>query len=151
VSRGLSSLLARLLGLASTVCSLLVIAGFVLFVVNQTKAASSRQQALLSEPGGAAQEGSGARRNPAGEANTVSTSANGLREGETASSPRESEGGLQTAIHGAAKALRSPFAALTASSHSRWVIELVGTALALLLYGFILRYLMRVLTVRVRT
>lgn len=133
MSRGLSSFVARLLGLASTICSLLVIAGFILFVVNQSKAASARQQAVLIGTGeGTGRHGTTQR--------SVSTG-----------SEAEEHGALQGAIHGAAKALRSPFASLTSSSHSRWTVEIVGTLLALLLYGFILRYLMRMLTVRVRT
>jgi len=134
VSRGLSSFLARLLGLASTICSLLVIAGFILFVVNQSKAASARQQAVLNGTG----DGTGS---------------NGTAQRGAASTGAEAEehGALQGAIHSAAKALRSPFASLTSSSHSRWTVEIVGTLLALLLYGFILRYLMRMLTMRVRT
>lgn len=151
MSRGLSSFFARLLGLASTICSLIVIAGFVLFIVNQSKTASARQQAVLRGTGEGLQRRTAGQSAPGAPSAAAASSQAGRAEAQRTSTEPEDQGTLQQAIHGAAKALRSPFAGLTSSSHSRWLIEVVGTLLALLLYGFILRYLMRMLTVRVRT
>jgi hypothetical protein len=124
VSRRLSSWLVRLLGAGSIVCCLIVLASFGLFVVNQTNAASLHQR---NEITGGAQAGSA-------EATEGGTRGHGR--------------GLRRTISEAAETLTSPFAQLTSSWHSQWLIELVGTILALLLYGVVARYLMRVFQVR---
>jgi hypothetical protein len=46
-------------------------------------------------------------------------------------------------IDEASETLRSPFAGVASSSHSEWTVELVGTALALFVYGFALRFAAR--------
>jgi hypothetical protein len=127
-SSGVSSSLARLLRLVSWIICLIVVASFVAFVVDQTSAASTHQQEELNggRPPGA---------NTPGAAGTSKTS------------KHESE--LHEKIDEAANVFTSPFADIISGSSSQWAIHGVKTALALLIYGFGLGYLARVLRVRV--
>ncbi|MHB8491890.1 MAG: hypothetical protein ACYDA6_06730 [Solirubrobacteraceae bacterium] len=127
MSRGISSGVARLLGWASTICCLIVLASFALFVVNQTSAASVQQQNAISGNTGSGQESVA----PDGS----STPVNATSSGGSASNKST----VHRYIDEAAETLRSPFAGLTSGSHSEWLIEIVGTLLALLLYGIVLR------------
>jgi cobalamin biosynthesis Mg chelatase CobN len=119
------------MGAGSIVCCLIVIASFILFVVNQTHAASIQQRNEVTM--GSAAGSSASRSSTAGEA----------------ASAQARKGSVQRLIDEAAESLRSPFAGITSSSHSAWVIELAGTLLALLLYGVIVRYVMRFIEIRV--
>ncbi len=110
--------LAAVLRLASFVICLIVITSFVLFAVNQTSSASTHQQEELQT--GAA---------PAKKA------------------PKH-EGTVRKAIDEASKTLTSPFSSITAGSSSEWLTRGVNLALALLLYGFGLAFLARVIRVR---
>jgi hypothetical protein len=125
---GVSSI-SRLLRLASRVICLIVIAWFVVFVVNQTSSASTHQQNELAEgrppPGGAA---------PGGSATAAAA---------------KPEGTAHRVLGEAADALTSPFAGAVSGSHSEWTIHIVKTVLALLVYGFGLAFLARFLRVRV--
>jgi hypothetical protein len=125
MSRSLSSFIARLMGTGSLVCCLIVLASFALFVVNQTSAAGIHQRNTLTS--GSA---------------TGSASAGG-------EAARPHKGALRRLVDEAAQKLTSPFATLTSSSNSQWEIELVGTILALLLYGVVVRYVMRMFEIRI--
>ncbi|MDE3069168.1 MAG: hypothetical protein KGJ43_00375 [Acidobacteriota bacterium] len=137
MSRGVSSGVARLLGWASTLCCLVVLASFAFFVVNQTNAASVHQQNELPGSVGTS-SASGA---PNGGATPVSST--------TGASSQGNKGTVHRYIDEAAEALRSPFTGLTSGVHSEWVVELVGTMLALFLYGLVLRFVIA-RTLRVR-
>ena len=116
-----TSPITGLMRLASRIICLIVIAWFVVFVVNQTSSASTHQQNELT--GGS----------------TSSESARGAK--------REST--LHRTLDETAVALTSPFAAAVSGSHSEWTIHIVKTLLALLVYGFGLAFLARFLSVRV--
>jgi len=119
-SSGASSSLASLLRLASWVICLIVLASFVIFVVEQTSSASTHQQEEINEhppsPG--------------------------------APAPKH-ESTVHKKIDEASNFFTSPFAGIVSGSSSQWVIHLVKTALALFVYGFVLSYLARVIRVRV--
>ncbi len=117
---GASSSLAKLLRLISWVICLIVLASFVIFVVEQTSSASTHQQEEVNE-----------HPSPTG----------------TPSPKHEST--LHKKIDEASDFFTSPFAGIVSGSSSQWVIHLVKTALALLVYGFALSYLARVIRVRV--
>jgi predicted secreted protein len=118
------SSLTGLMRLASRIICLIVIAWFVVFVVNQTSSASTHQQNEVSE--GTAP--------PADEPSTVAAK-------------REST--LHRTLNETADALTSPFAGVVSGSSSEWTIHIVKTLLALLVYGFGLAFLARFLRVRV--
>lgn len=114
----------RLLRLASVVICLIVIASFLVFAVQQTKSASGHQQEQLNS------EVPGARpRAP--------------------SSAKPREGTVHKALDEASDELTSPFAGVVSGSKSEWTIRGVKLLLALLVYGFGLGFLARVLRVRV--
>jgi hypothetical protein len=115
------STFVKLLRLASLVICAIVIASFATFAVQQTKSASGHQQAELN---GEATPGS-ATKAPAG------------------------EGSVHKTLDEAFDELTSPFAGLVSGSSSEWAIRGVKLLLALLVYGFGLSYLARVLRVRV--
>ena len=118
-SSGVSSSLAGLLRLASWVICLIVLASFVVFVVDQTSTASIHQQNELS--GG----------------------------GPPAATAVKHQSTLHKTIDDAANDLTSPFAGVVSGSSSQWVIHGVKTLLALLVYGFGFGFLVRVLRVKV--
>jgi len=122
-----TSLIVRLLRLASFLICLIVIASFVTFVVEQAKGASVQQQEQLI--GGSA---------------TSSTSAP-----RSAGTSTAHEGSLHKAIDEASGQLTSPFSGAVSGSSSEWAIRGVKLLLALLVYGFGLGFLARVLRVRV--
>jgi hypothetical protein len=114
-------LLARVLRLASIAICLIALASFAAFALDQTRGASSHQRAKVDEaaPGGAAP------------------------------SPPKSKTGQKSAIHEtvdkAFATLSSPFKAVTSGSSSQWTIQIVDTLLVLLVYGFGLSFLARLL------
>ncbi len=122
------SSLAGLALLASRIACLIVLAAFVVFVVNQTSSASVHQQNELN--------GSAA---PAGEPAASGTS------GSSAGSQHESS--LHRRLDEAANTLTSPFAGVVSES-SEWVTQLVRTGLALLVYGLGVAFLVRLVRVR---
>jgi len=115
------SLIASLLRLLSIVICLIVAASFLIFVVEQTSSASNHQQEELIE-------------HP-----SASTGAPAVKHEST----------LHKKIDEAANFFTSPFAGIVSGSNSQWVIHGVKTVLALLVYGFGLSYLARVIRVRV--
>ncbi len=115
---------ATLLRLASRVACVIVIVAFAIFAVEQTDKASAHQQNALKGTG-------------------IGGSAPRLTE-----QPKH-EGTVHNAIDEAAKTLTSPFASVTSSYSSQWVVRGVGTALALLVYGVAVGYLARMMRIRV--
>jgi hypothetical protein len=113
-------LLARLLRLASIAICLIALASFVTFAVDQASAGSNRQQA---------------------EVNDVESS------GETSTTASKSghESSLHEALDKAFSTLASPFSGITSGSHSQWTIQIVDTLLVLLVYGFALGFVARLL------
>jgi predicted PurR-regulated permease PerM len=117
-----SSSVAGLLRLVSRVACLIVIASFVIFAVNQTGKASTHQQEELSQTPIARQ---------------------------APSSHPKHENEVRKVIDEASNKLTSPFSGLTSGSSSQWVKHGVNVILALLIYGFALGFLARVLRVKV--
>jgi hypothetical protein len=109
----------RILRIASFVICAIVITSFLVFALDQTKTASGRQTEAIS--GHAA----------------------------PAPSTTKNENGVHRAIEDASNQLTSPFASLVSGTSSEWAARGVKLLLALLLYGFGLGYLARVLRVRV--
>lgn len=114
-------MLARVLRLASIAICLIAVASFATFALDQTSSASNHQQAKVNE---AAPPGLQV-------ATTGSTSAH--------------KSALHEALDEAFSALSSPFSGLTSSSSSQWTIQAVDTLLVLLVYGFGLGFLARLL------
>ncbi len=123
------SAIARLLRLASVLICLIVVASFAVFVVDQAKGASTHQQQVLNSSAPATNAAAGAT----GSANTSASH----------------ESGLHEAIDEASNNLTSPFSGITSGSSSQWVIRGVNVLITLIVYGFGLGYLARVLRVRV--
>jgi hypothetical protein len=122
--------IVRLLRWASIAICVIVIASFVVFAVDQTKSASGRQQEELVGTVPAATVGTGARHAAAGAA------------------PAH-ESGVHKALDDASSQLTSPFSGIISGSSSEWAIRSTKLLLALVVYGFGLGYLARVLGVRV--
>jgi hypothetical protein len=124
-----ASLLSRTLHLASVFICLVVVASFTVFAVNQTSSASAHQQEVLNDevakPSTAAGSGASAR-----------------------SSPSSHESAVHEAIDEASKVFTSPFDGITAGWSSEWLVRSANLGLALVLYGFGLGYLARLIRVR---
>jgi thiol:disulfide interchange protein len=103
---------------------LIALASFVTFALDQSKTASSHQQAELDEsaPGG-----------------TSTTNR---------SSKPAHKSALHEAIDKAFSTLSSPFSGVTSGSSSQWTIQIVDTLLVLFVYGFGLSFLARILPAR---
>ena len=118
--------IAKLLTWASMAACLFVIASFGIFALNQTGKASVHQQEELAGQ-------------PISAANAPGAPA--------ASAHKESS--VHRAIDDVANELTSPFSSITAGASSEWVVRGVGLLCALIVYGFGLGYLARVIRVRV--
>jgi predicted PurR-regulated permease PerM len=115
----LLTLLARVLRIASMLVCLVAVAWFLTFAVNQTSSASNHQTTEINAaPGSAA----------------LST-----RTPET-----KNEGAVHKKLNEVFSKLSSPFSGLTSGS-SEWTIHLVDTLLVLLVYGFGLAFIARLL------
>ena len=123
------SSLAGLLRLASLAICLIAIASFGLFAFDKTRSASTHQQGLLN-----------------GGAPPTATAATGPSPANSSSGQKSS---VHRAIDDASNALTSPFSGITAGSSSQWVIRGANLLLALIVYGFALSFLARVIRVRV--
>jgi hypothetical protein len=121
MTSGLPSAITGLLLLASRIACLIVIAAFVVFVVDQAGSASAHQQNEISE----------------GSAPTPSTSS------------AKHESTLHRTLDETSDALTSPFASVVSGSESQWTIHIVRTVLALLAYGLGVGFLVRFIRVRV--
>ena len=114
--------LARILRLASIVICLIAIASFATFALDQTGSASSHQQTEVNEAA------------PSGTPTTNSDSSKSAH-----------KSGLHEAVDKAFATLSSPFSGLTSGSSSQWTIQIVDTLLVLLVYGFGLSFLARLI------
>jgi len=121
------SLIASLLRLVSVVICLIVVASFVIFVVEQTSSASTHQQEEL-----------GVHTTPANAPTNTGTPAPTTKHQST----------LHKKIDEASNELTSPFSSITSGSSSQWLIRGVNLLLTLLLYGFLLGFLARAIRVR---
>jgi hypothetical protein len=107
--------------LSSAVICLIVFASFLLFVVNQTSSASAHQQEVV----------------------------NGTAAPGTSSVPATAHPGVvHKTIDEASNTLTSPFSGVTAGSTSQWEIRGANLLLALIVYGFGLGFLARLIAVR---
>jgi hypothetical protein len=120
--------IAKLLRWASLTACLIVIASFAIFAVNQTSSASTHQQEELN--GGP----------------LASTAAANPGSPQPSSSH---EDGIHKAIDDASNELTSPFSGITSGFSNEWLVRGVNLLGALILYGFGLGYLARVIRVRV--
>ncbi len=120
--------LASALRLASFVLCLIVIASFALFAINETSNASTHQQEKLN-----------------GETRTTTVDPASGR--ATASTP-SGKSTARKVIDEASDAITSPFSAATDTTSSQWLIHAINLLLTLLVYGFGLGFLVRVIRVR---
>jgi hypothetical protein len=120
----MAAIVVRLLRLISFVVCLIVIASFTVFAVDQAKGASNVQQEQLNSeiPGAAG--------------------------GPPAPKTVKREGSLHRSLDKASNKLTSPFNGLTSGFNSQWAVHGVKLLLALLVYGFALGYVIRLLSVR---
>jgi hypothetical protein len=118
------SVLARALRLASIVLCLIVAASFALFAISQTSSASAHQQEVLNDNATAPTTGVPTR------------------------GAHHPEGSLRRTIDDASEAITSPFSAATDATSNQWLIRGIDLLLALLVYGFGLGFLARVIRVR---
>jgi cobalamin biosynthesis Mg chelatase CobN len=109
--------------LASLAICLIAVVWFATFALDRTSEASSHQQAEVSASG------------PSGATTTTSSSGS---KGESTS---------HEAVDKAFSTLASPFSRVTAGSSSQWTIHIVDTLLVLIVYGFGLGFLARLLRV----
>jgi hypothetical protein len=118
-TRPVSSLTGVML-LVSRIACLIVVASLVVFAVNKTKTASAHQQGMVT--------------------------------GSLRQSEGEADNGHQSALHRKldeiSNTLTSPFASAVEGSTSEWKIHLVKTALALLVYGLGVGFLVRFIRLR---
>jgi hypothetical protein len=115
-----TSLIVRLIRFASIAICLVVAASFLVFVVNQTSSASGHQREELGE--------------------TVTPE-------NAPAKPHENS--IHKGLDEASETLTSPFAGIVSASSSEWGNRAVRLILALLVYGFGLGYLARLVRVRV--
>ena len=115
--------LVRILRLASIVISAIAVLYFATFALDQTGSASSHQQAEVN-----------------GAEPTTTTSSGG-------GSETKGKSGLHKTLDEAFTELASPFSGVISSS-SAWAVHIVDTLLVLLVYGFGLAFLARLLTPR---
>jgi hypothetical protein len=123
----MASAFATLLRLATITICLIVSASFALYAINQTSTASAHQQESLAT-GGAVPPAN----TEEGQINTVETHTTGVR----------------GVIDEVTEKVTSPFHGATASSKSEWVKRGVNLGITLLVYGFGLGFIARVIRVR---
>jgi hypothetical protein len=123
----MAALVVNLLRVVSLVICLIVIASFGVFAVQQTKSASHKQQEQLESEGSNGQP-RGAHTHPGSAAR---------------------EGSVHKNLDEASNWFTSPFAGIVSASNSEWGSHIVKLLLALVVYGFGIGYLVRILSVRV--
>ncbi len=126
--------LARLMRLASIVICLIVVVSFTVFAVDQTGNASDHQQEQLSGT-------------PVHNGSSPAASTSSGAPAPSAATPSH-ESGLHRTIDDVSNQLTSPFSGVLSSSSSEWAIRGVNVLFTLLVYGFGLGYLARVIRVR---
>lgn len=120
--------LAGALRLASFVLCLIVVASFVLFAINQTSNASAHQQQELNE--------------------AAPATAAGPSQGSATPRAHSGKSSARKTIDEASEAITSPFSAAADATSSQWLKHAINLLLALLVYGFGLAFLARVIRVR---
>ena len=115
------------LRLGSRIVCAIVVVSFGLFAIDQAGNASAQQQNVVSESAPASTAGAP----------------------KPKSTKTKSEGGVREAIDEASAMITSPFAGAVTGVHNEWATRGVRMVLALLVYGFGLGYLARMLRVRV--
>jgi hypothetical protein len=120
--------LSRIVRVVSLVICLIAVGWFLAFAVEQSKNASTHQQAELNESA------------PPGQRTAIAQSS----PSKPGDSPSQ-QGGLRKAIDDAFSTVSSPFSGLTSGMSSQWTLHIVNTLLALLIYGLGLGYLARLL------
>lgn len=113
--------IARILRLGSIVICTIAVLYFAAFALDQTSTASSHQQAEVSAAG------------PPG---TTS---------ESSTTQAKQKSGVHEAIDKAFAKLSSPFSGVTSGTSGAWVIHITNTLLVLIVYGFGLAFLARLL------
>jgi hypothetical protein len=118
------SSIAGLLRLASLVICLIVIASFAVFAVDQAKGASTHQQEALTDG--------------------TPSNTNGDSPRSSGTSTTGNEGSVHKTIDEASNTFTSPFSEVTSGSKNAWTIHGANLLLALVIYGFGLGFLARV-------
>lgn len=113
-------MISSLLRIVSRVMCLIVIASFVIFVVDQTSSASTGQQREIY----------------------------GATPSEVSNTPEAHASGLHKTIDEASERLTSPFSGVTSGTTNKWIIHGADTLLALLIYGFGLGFIARMVSLR---
>ncbi len=146
--------LASLLRLASISICLIVIVSFAVFAVDQTSNASHHQQQVLDEnsPVAPGSSPSGAAAAPAQSSAPGSAPASPSASASSATathSTSSGENGLHKALDDVSNKLTSPFSSVVSGDSSEWAVRGVKLLLTLVVYGFGLGYIARVIRVRV--
>jgi hypothetical protein len=115
--------LASALRLASVVLCLIVIVSFALFAIDQTSSASAHQQAKLNDI----------------------TRTSGVSAAPTKDAGK---GSARRTIDEVSEAITAPFSFATDATSSEWLSRAIGLLLTLLVYGFVLGFLARMIRVR---
>jgi predicted PurR-regulated permease PerM len=118
-------MISRLIRIVSLVICVIAVGWFVGFAVEQSGSASAHQQNELNS--------------------SAPASMRAQLERESSKPASAKPGGVRKAIDDAFSKLSSPFSGLTSNLSSQWTIHIVDTLLALLIYGFGLGYLARIL------
>jgi hypothetical protein len=124
-------LFARLVRILSAALCLIAVGWFVGFALEQSKKASAHQQAELNGTG---------TQQPAG-----APSGTGTPTGKTGTGSSAKKSGVRETVDKAFKTISAPFSGFTSGLSSAWTLHIVDTLLALLIYGFGLGYLARLL------
>jgi cobalamin biosynthesis Mg chelatase CobN len=132
------AILAKVVRLASIAICLLAVASFLLFVLNQTSTASGQQQEVVNPRAPSTQS---ATATGAGAAAAAPAGATG-----TGAGAPTRESGVRKQLDEASEALSSPVSGVASSSE--WSTRAVRLLFALLVYGFGLGYVARVMRVR---
>jgi hypothetical protein len=120
---------STVLRLGSRIACAIVLVSFGLFAIDQAGSASAQQQNEVNESA------------PASKASATKP--------KSTTTTKKGEGGVREAIDEASSTITSPFAGAVAGVHNEWATRGIRMLLALLVYGFGLGYLARVLRVRV--
>lgn len=116
-------LIARILRLGSIVICAIAVLYFASFALDQTSSASTHQQTEVNAAG------------PPSEAS----------QGSTSQAKPKQESGVHEDIDKAFAKLASPFSGVTSGSSDAWTVHIVDTLLVLVVYGFGLGFIARLL------
>lgn len=128
--------------LASRIVCLIVIAWFIAFAAEQSKAATKRQ---VGELGGTAQHGT---QQQAGSQRTGAQQTGAQSAGRADGKRPAKHGSARRLLDEVAKAVTSPFSRLTSGTSSAWLAHGADTLLALLVYGVGVGFLARFVRLR---